>query len=68
MITMTTRERLKLMEEMKRKNDAAWEAEARRHRTVKCECKQLHPGVEWLLKMLCTFFCVILMGVVALMA
>lgn len=65
---MTTRERLKLMEEMKRKNDAAWEAEARRRKVAPCVCKQMHPGVEWLLKMVCTFFGVILMGIVALMA
>lgn len=63
---MTTRERLKLMEEIKRKNDAAWEAEARRRRPVPCECKQLHPGVVWLLKMVTTFFMVILLGIVAL--
>lgn len=65
---MTTRERLKLMEEIKRKNDAAWEAEARRRRPVPCKCRQMHPGVAWLLEMLFAFFSVILMGVVALIA
>lgn len=65
---MTTREKLKLMEEIKRKNDAAWEAEARRRRPVPCQCKQIHPGVAFLLKMLLTFGGVLVMGVVALMA
>lgn len=65
---MTTRERLKRMEEIKRKNDAAWEAEARRRRPVPCVCRQMHPGAVFLLEALLTFMVVLLMGVVALMA
>jgi hypothetical protein len=65
---MTTREKLKLMEEIKRKNDAAWEAEARRRRPVKCECKQMHPGAALMLEALITSCVLVIWWIVALNA
>lgn len=66
---MTTRERLKLMDEIKRKNDEAW-AEHARHRRAYVHAGQprLSPFMEWLLKALITFFSTLLMGIVALIA
>lgn len=62
---MTTRERLTLMDDIKRKNDAEWN----KFKRQPCYCAYaLHPLAVWALKCVITFFAVILLGVVALMA
>lgn len=62
---MTTRERLALMDDIKRKNDAEWN----KFKRQPCYCAYaLHPLAAWALKCLITFCVVILLGVVALMA
>lgn len=66
---MTIREKLKLMEEIKRKNDAAFAEEARRRKVQPCRGKRvMHEAAVLMLDGLITFVVVILMGVVALLA
>lgn len=66
---MTTRERLKLMDEIKRKNDEAWAKYARHRRAYVHEGQpRFSPFTEWILKALFTFFSTLLMGAVALIS
>ena len=60
---MTINERLAIMDEIARKNDFEWGKFKRKRKQ-----RYLHPGVEMLLKIVITFFMVILLGVVALVA
>ena len=62
---MTTRERLAIMKEIERKNNAEWD----KFKRQPCYCPHaLHPLAEWALKCLVTFCFVFLLGVVALAA
>lgn len=66
---MTIREKLKLMEEIKRKNDAAFAEEARRRKVQPCICKpEMHPAAVLMIDGVIVFGFVILMGIVAIMA
>lgn len=61
---MTINERLALMDEISRKNNAEWGKFKRPRRLT----YGLHPVAEWALKCLVTFCMVILLGIVAIIA
>lgn len=69
---MTIKEQLSLMDEINRKNNAAWDRFKTRPRTnhgrIKPISPHLHPGTEFLLKCLITCCAVFLFAAVALLA
>lgn len=69
---MTINERLALMDEISRKNNAEWDKFRRNPRSNRHKGEKpphsFHPLTEWALECLITFCAVILMGAVALIS